>query len=93
MATCTSSTCTDTLSQLYVSDTAVLFKLTNGLTSLSNCVAQTGVYLTVQKATSANYNSFYTMLLSASLTKQTLTIRLVDNSNPCTVSYMYMNIP
>jgi hypothetical protein len=91
-ASCQSNNCADTLSQIYLNDTTVMFKLTSGLAGLTNCTPLSGGYLTVPKS-NANYTSYYALLLSASLTNQTITVRTTDSTNPCTVSYLYMVPP
>ena len=88
-ASCITNGCTDTISQLYLTDAGVYVQLTSGLSGLTNCTPLSAVYLTVPK-TDSNFSAYYATLLSARITNQVLTLRLMDSSNPCAVAYITM---
>jgi len=87
IAACTAGSCSDTIGTLYVTSTGVYIRPTAGLTGLTNCTPLTGGYLTIP-TTDPNYSSYYALLLAANFTGQSITLRLTDNSSPCTVAYM-----
>ncbi len=88
-ATCTTNSCTDTISLIYLTDNGVYVQLTSGLSGLTNCTPLSGIYLTVPK-TDSNFSAYYATILSARITNQALTLRLTDNSTPCAVTYLTM---
>jgi hypothetical protein len=86
-AACTTYYCQGTISLLYVTDTGAYVQLSGGLTGLTNCTPESGVYLTLPK-TNGNYSSLYALLLLAKAQGSIITIRTNDGSAGCTVAYI-----
>jgi hypothetical protein len=86
---CTSSSCSDTVGVIYLTDAGVYVQPTHGLSGLTNCTVLSGGYLTIPKSDTA-YPSYYALLVTAKVLNLSVTLRLTDNSNPCTVTYMTM---
>ena len=89
-AVCSYYYCQGTISLLYVNDVATYVQLSSGVSGLTNCTPESGVYLTVPKANS-NYNSLYALLLLAKAQGTAVTIRTNDGSAGCTVAYITMS--
>ena len=86
-AACGAYYCQGTISELYVNDAVVYIQLTGGLSGLTNCTPQSGVYLTLPQ-TNSNYNALYALLLLAKAQGSVITIRPNDGSTGCTVAYI-----
>jgi hypothetical protein len=82
---CTSSSCSDTIGVLYITDGNVYIQPTHGLSGLTNCTPVSGGYLSLP-TTDTSYASYYAMLLSAKLTNQSITLRTNSGAN-CTIAY------
>jgi len=86
---CASSSCSDTIGVLYLTDAGIYVQPSHGLSGLTNCTPLSGGYLTVPKG-DTNYASYYAFLVTARVMNQSISLRLTDGSNPCTVTYMTM---
>jgi hypothetical protein len=60
---------------------------TNGTETLLNCTADSGVYLRGAAAS----KELYATLLAAQLADKLVTVRIVEGSNPCAISYVTLN--
>lgn len=89
-ASCSTAACSDTVGQFYVSDAGLYLQLTHGLSGLTNCTPISGAYVSVPIG-DTNYSSFYALVLSASLTGQSIFFRTIDGSSGCAAAYIYMN--
>ena len=84
---CNANYCQATISLLYVDAGAVYIQMTGGLSGLTNCTPDSGVYLTLPK-TNANYSSLFALLLLSKAQGSSIMIRTNDGSSGCTVAYI-----
>ena len=88
--TCVSTSCTAHIIEFAVMANRVRIRLdvdANQLAKLTNCTLETGVYFTLSSAHGL-YKEALMTLRSAQLAEREVTIRTVDGSADCTVSYV-----
>ncbi len=89
-AACSSKICVGKIERLYTNSAGGLYIATDGDETKLGCNAKAGVYITLQPE-DANFDRKYALLLTAiSLDKQ-IGLRIVDGSDPCLLSYIFMN--
>ena len=90
-AACGATGCIDVLiDELYVNSNYLVYVATNGTETAANCTPLAGVYLTLDPSDS-NYNAVYSLLLAAQLADRLVTIRIVDGSANCKISYVVLD--
>ena len=88
---CTSTGCTDVrVTRLYVNTQYVTYVLTDGDETALNCTLVSGVYMTLDHY-DANYKSVYSTLLAAQIADRPVSIRTVDNSTNCKITYVLLD--
>jgi hypothetical protein len=80
--------CKGQIQDMTMTDTAVYIRLVDGTTGLTNCTPYSSSYFTLPRANNPNFAGYYATLLGAYLSKESVTIRPVDGSVGCTVSYI-----
>jgi hypothetical protein len=88
-ASCTPESCYAAIQKLYLNNSGIYIQLEGGYVGLTNCTLYSGVYMTLPTS-NPNYNSYYAALLAKQITKEPVTIRTVDASTNCAVSYITM---
>jgi hypothetical protein len=86
-AACYAYYCNAQILTMIVTDTGVLIRLHGDAVGLTNCTPEQGYYLTLPKS-NPNYASYYAALLAAYHTKDSVTLRPVDGSTGCLISYI-----
>jgi hypothetical protein len=86
-AACYAYYCNSQILTMIVTETAVLIRLHGDAVGLTNCTPDQGYYITLPKS-NPNYASYYAALLAAYHMKDTVTLRPVDGSTGCVISYM-----
>ena len=90
-AACGTTGCTDVLiDELYVNANYVVFVATSGTETAINCTPVSGTHLTLDPSDS-NYNAVYSLLLAAQLADRPVSIRTVDGSANCKISYVVLD--
>ncbi len=90
-AACGTTGCIDVLiDELYVNSNFLVYVATNGTETAANCTPLAGVYLTLDPSDS-NYNAVYSLLLAAQLADRPVSIRIVDGSSNCKISYVVLD--
>ena len=90
-AACGTTGCTDVLvDELYVNSNYVVYVATSGTETAINCTPVSGTHLTLDPSDS-NYNAVYSLLLAAQLADRPVSIRTVDGSANCKISYVVLD--
>lgn len=89
-AECVPTNCTGYLDQVYMEANGNLYVQTSGNETLANCTPASGVYLFLSGSAS-NFKEIYAMLLSAQAMGWQVTLRILDGSNPCAISWASVN--
>lgn len=90
-AACNQNACDTTISRLYATgfDDGRIFIEPEGDISPLNCSAVNNVFLTLKK-NHPLFNEIYSMLLSATIAKSDVRVRMVENSSDCQVAYAWI---
>jgi len=89
-AECWSAGCYEVLiEELYPTAEGGVWIKTTGDETLANCTANSNVFLRLNA--SPGYKDIYSTLLAAMLAEKRVSLRVVEGSNPCTVSYVTLN--
>lgn len=88
-AECVGGVCADVyVEQLYTQQgTSSFYIRTTGTETALNCTPDSGVYLFVP----ATSKEMFAVLLAAQMTDKMVAVRIIESSNPCTVSWVTMN--
>jgi hypothetical protein len=89
-AECQPTACVGFVDQVYVEANGNLYVQTSGNETLANCTPNSGIYLYLA-ASATNFKEIYAMLLTAETLGWQVTLRIVDSSNPCTISWASVN--
>lgn len=89
MAACSTIACSGQVQRLYFSGN-YLYIGTDGDESSLNCTAAAGAYVAIP-VSDQFIDEKYALLLTAVSLGKNATIRINENSNPCTVNYVYMD--
>jgi len=90
MAACSSTTCSGTISRLFINQGGVLsIRLNDTDISDSSCTA-TNNYGTLQPD-NAGFKNFYAMALTALAAGNPVSLRMVDNSPTCSIQYIVID--
>jgi hypothetical protein len=79
--------CSATIQDMSITNDAVYIRLTGGASGLTNCTPYQNDYITLPKS-NTNYNSYYAALIAAYLGKASVTLRPINGSPNCSLSYM-----
>ena len=88
-AACTSDRCIGKITRLYVSG-STLYISTDGDEALLNCTSPSNVYITISQ-NDPKFKNLYAMMLTSMSLDNTIGLRIVEGSNPCSLSYTYMD--
>lgn len=89
-AGCAGTACLNvTIVNVYTQANGEVYIQTSGDESALSCTAPAGAYVHL-KSTAAGKNAMYATLLSAFVTKQPITVQLVNGSPTCEISYLSM---
>lgn len=89
-ADCSSSSCNNVLvEELYMNLSGSLYIQTSGSELLTNCTPLSSLYLVLTDG--PRFKEIYAMLLAAQFAGKTVTLRINDGSNPCTVQYVMVS--
>jgi hypothetical protein len=80
--------CKAPIQDMTMTDSAVYIRLVGGTTGLTNCTPYSSSYFTLPRTNNPNFAGYYATLLAAYMGKESVTIRPVDGSTGCTVSYI-----
>jgi hypothetical protein len=86
-ADCFGYFCRGQIQDMTVTADAVYVRLQNGTTGLTNCTPYAQHYFTLHRD-NPNYSSFYATLMAAYMAKESVTLRPVDASANCVLSYI-----
>jgi hypothetical protein len=86
-AQCQTYICSGTIQALTIGESAVYVRLTGDTVGLTACTPYSGSYFTLPKSHS-NYESYYAAMLAAYMSKEPLSLRPVDGSPNCSISYI-----
>lgn len=86
MAQCFGYYCSGVIQSMTITSDVVYVRLFGDLAGLTNCTPYSQVYLTLPKS-DPNYSSYYATLLAAYMAKESVTLRPIDSSPNCTISY------
>jgi hypothetical protein len=79
--------CTGVIETMTITDDSVFIRLVGGTAGLTNCTPYAQSYFSLPKS-NVNYASYYSVLLAAYMAKESVTLRPVDSSTNCTISYV-----
>jgi hypothetical protein len=79
--------CSGVIEAMTVADDLVYIKIVGGTTGLTNCTPVSTGYFTLYRS-NVNFNSYYAMLVAAYIAKESVTLRPVDSSPNCVISYI-----
>jgi hypothetical protein len=79
--------CSAPIQTLYVQDNGAYIQFSGDLSGLTNCTPLGGTYIYLPKS-NPNYASIYATLLAARVAEQSISIRTIDGSNSCQLSYI-----
>lgn len=83
------TSCAGYVEQLYLEANDGLWIQTSGNETLANCTPDSGVYLRLP-GTATKFKEAYLLLLTAQVTGVQIFVRIVEGSNPCTISEVRM---
>jgi hypothetical protein len=86
-AVCAPIMCSGIVQTMTVSETHVYIRLAGDTVGLTNCTPYSGNYFTLPKS-NVNYASYYATLLAAYMAKEQVSLRSIDGSTGCTISYI-----
>lgn len=86
-AQCQTYICSGSIQAITVSESAVYVRLAGDTAGLTVCTLYEGTYFTLPKAHS-NYSSYYAAILAAYISKEPLSLRPIDGSGNCSLSYI-----
>jgi hypothetical protein len=89
-AECVPTACIGLVDQVYVEANGDLYVQTSGNETLANCTPNSGLYLYLAGG-ATKFKEIYAMLMSAQALGWQVTLRIVDGSNPCTISWASVN--
>lgn len=85
--------CTSRITRLYINNTGdALYMLADGLSGVSGCTPNSGVYLTL-KAADSNFKMIYATLLAAQTQGQPVGMRLFSDPVGCMIGYVLYDTP
>lgn len=85
-AECGPTACTGYVDQIYVEANGDLYVRTSGNELLANCTPNSGVFLHLPGG-ATKFKEIYALLLTAQAQDRQVTLRIIDSSNPCTISW------
>lgn len=88
-AECYSGGCTEVYVDELYPDSGGAWIQTSGTETLANCTADSGIFLRLNGG--PGFDAIYSTLLAAQISEKKVGIRIVDGSNPCTISYVRLN--
>ncbi len=88
---CAENGCNTTIKRLYATglEGSVYIKITDSVEPL-NCTPRETSYLTL-KTTHPLFKEIYSMMLTATVSKSPVRVRMIDNSPICEVSYTWID--
>ena len=90
-ADCSTTVCTGQIQRLYTDSSGTLYIGMDGDESLLNCTSPAGQYITLTDD-DQYHDRKYAMLLTAMSLGANVGLRIVDGSDNCELSYVYMDI-
>ena len=87
-ADCEPHICTDVyVERLYTNTTGLIYVATSGDETKLDCTPVSGVYLSFNLSDTAG-DAFYSTLLAAQLSDRKVAVRIVNDSNMCSIQYI-----
>lgn len=88
---CSTNSCVGTIQRLYTNSAGLVYIATDGDERALDCESPASVYITLP-ADDENFDRKYALLLAAALKKQQVGLRIINGSENCALSYVYVDI-
>jgi len=86
---CSSNICVGEIERLYTNSAGLLYIATDGDETALDCNAVANVYITLP-ADDEHFNQKYALLLTAMSLNKTVGLRIINGSDNCSLSYVYV---